>query len=128
MKAIAGTAVIVGFVLSGAAATAGPAGYDGRWSVHLVTESGVCDRTNSYVLSVEAGRVRYVPHDMDAPPAISGQVSPTGAVNLLVSKSIGTAGVTGQLSGSGGSGTWQAAGFCSGRWTAQKRGPVQASR
>lgn len=127
MKAVAGTAVIAG-LLSAAAATAGPAGYDGRWAVHLVTDSGVCDKSNSYVLAVESGRVRYVPQDTDTPPSISGQISSTGAVTLIVSKSVGTAGVTGQLSGNAGSGTWQAAGLCSGRWTAQKRGPVQASR
>jgi hypothetical protein len=125
MRAIA-TAVLFGLGVFGTAASAAPT--DGRWAVRMVTDSGVCDKSYDYVIAVEDGRVRYIPQDSDAPPSVSGHVSPSGAVNLDIRKGIARVGATGSLAGSAGSGSWKLGILCSGRWTAQKRGPVQASR
>ncbi|HEX8662515.1 MAG TPA: hypothetical protein VF744_00625 [Beijerinckiaceae bacterium] len=125
MRAIA-TAVLFGVGVFGTAAQAAPT--DGRWAVRMVTDSGVCDKSYDYVIAVEDGRVRYIPQDSDAPPSVSGHVSPSGAVNLDIRKGIARVGATGSLAGSAGSGSWKLGILCSGRWTAQKRGPVQASR
>ena len=125
MRAIA-TALLFGVGIFGTAAHAAPT--DGRWAVRMVTDSGVCDKSYDYVIAVEDGRVRYVPQDSDPAPSVSGQVSPSGAVNLDIRKGIAQVGATGNLAGSAGSGSWKLGILCSGRWTAQKRGPVQASR
>ena len=126
MRAIA-TAVLFGVGIFGTAASAAPA-TDGRWAVRMVTDSGVCDKSYNYVIAVEEGRVRYIPQDSDPAPSVSGQVSPSGAVNLDIRKGIAQVAATGSLAGSAGSGSWKLGILCSGRWTAQKRGPVQASR
>jgi hypothetical protein len=94
----------------------------------MVTDSGVCDKSYDYVIAVEDGRVRYIPQDSDSAPSVSGQVTPSGAVSLDIRKGIARVGATGSLSGSAGSGSWKLGILCSGRWTAHKRGPVQASR
>jgi hypothetical protein len=121
--------MVLGVSMWGAAAVAGPDDYDGRWTVRMVTDSGsVCDKTYNYVMAVEDGRVRYIPHDSDPAPSVSGSVSPAGTVALGIRKGLAQGNVSGQLRGSAGSGTWQAAGLCTGRWTASKRGPVTASR
>ena len=125
MRAIA-TAVLFGVGAFGTAAHAVPA--DGRWAVRMVTDSGVCDKSYDYVIAVEDGRVRDIPQDSDAPPSVSGQVSPSGAVTLDIRKGIARVGATGSLAGSAGSGIWKLGILCSGRWTAHKRDPVQAAR
>jgi hypothetical protein len=125
MRAIA-AAVLFGAGIFGTAANAVPA--DGRWAVRMVTDSGICDKSYDYVIAVEDGRVRYIPQDSDPAPSVSGQVSPSGAVSLDIRKGIARVGATGSLAGSAGSGSWKLGILCSGRWTAQKRGPVQASR
>jgi hypothetical protein len=63
-----------------------------------------------------------------APPSVSGSVGPSGAVKLDIRKGIARVSATGQLNGTSGSGSWRLPGLCSGRWTASKRGPVQAAR
>lgn len=122
-------AIIVGsLALAATAASAAPAEFSGRWSVRMVTDSGVCDASYNYVIAIEDGRVRYIPQDSDAPPSVSGTVSGDGAVNLDIRKSVARVSATGQLKGAAGSGSWRLPGLCSGRWTAARRGPVQASR
>jgi hypothetical protein len=101
---------------------------DGRWAVRMVTDSGVCDKSYNYVIAVENGGVRYIPQDSDPAPTVSGHVSPSGAVNLDIRKGIARVAASGSLNGQAGSGSWKLGILCSGRWTAQKRGPVQASR
>ena len=99
---------------------------DGRWAVQMVTDSGVCDKSYKYVIAIEQGKVRYIPQDSDPAPSISGRVSPAGSVSLDIQKGIARVAATGNLQGSGGSGSWRLGILCSGRWTAKKRGPVQA--
>lgn len=45
MKAFARTAIILGVSIWGAAAMAGPNDFNGRWTVRLVTDAGVCDQS-----------------------------------------------------------------------------------
>jgi hypothetical protein len=126
MRAFAQAIMVSGILLGASAASAGPS--DGRWSVRMVTDSGVCDASYDYVIAVDDGRVRYIPQDSDPAPAVSGSVAPNGTVNLDIRKSIARVSATGQLKGSAGSGSWRLPGLCTGRWTAARRGPVQASR
>lgn len=58
MKAFARTAIILGVSIWGAAAMAGPNDFNGRWTVRLVTDSGVCDQSYNTVISVQDGQVR----------------------------------------------------------------------
>ncbi len=122
MKSFARTAIVLGISVWGAAAMAGPNDYNGRWSVRLVTDSGVCDQSYSTVISVQNGRVQG-----GGDAAVSGVVSPAGSVSIGISKSGASGTASGQLRGKSGSGTWQAAGLCSGRWTARKSGVTTAS-
>src|SRR5215212_3069975 len=116
----------IGFGLVMASAAAAPADFNGRWAVRMVTESGICDRSYNYVIAVENGSVRYIPQDSDPAPSVSGSVSPAGSVALGIRKGIAFVNANGQLRGAGGGGTWRLGVLCNGRWTAQKRGPVNA--
>ena len=88
--------------------------YDGLWNVTIVTNSGSCEPTARYPLTVTDGRIT-------APGAdVSGKVGPQG----LVKVSIGAAYANGQLSGNTGSGKWNGASGgvpCSGRWEASRQ-------
>ena len=128
MRGFAQAIVFAGIVLGASAASAAPGDFGGRWAVRMVTDSGFCDASYNYLIAIEDGRVRYIPQDSDPAPSVSGQVSPDGAVNLDIRKSIARVSATGRLKGSAGSGSWRLPGLCTGRWTALKRGPVQASR
>ena len=129
MKAYACAILAIGATSAAAPiSAASPADHDGRWAVQLVTDSGICGRSYSYMVAVDGGRVRYVPQDGDAPPSVSGQVSSAGSVDLAISKGGAKVDATGRLQGNAGSGSWKAAGLCAGRWTAQKRVAMQASR
>jgi len=46
-------------LLPSVAALARSAGYDGRWSVLVITRSGTCDAAYRYGVTVENGAVRY---------------------------------------------------------------------
>jgi hypothetical protein len=128
MRAFAQAIMVSGILLGAGAASAAPGDFGGRWAVRMVTDSGVCDASYNYVIAVEDGRVRYIPQDSDAPPSVSGSVGPDGAVSLDIRKSIARVSATGQLKGAAGSGSWRLPGLCSGRWTASRRGPIQAAR
>ena len=128
MRPFAQAIVISGILLGAGAASAAPADFGGRWAVRMVTDSGVCDASYSYVIAIEDGRVRYIPQDSDASPSVSGSIGPDGTVSLDIRKSIARVSATGQLRGAAGSGSWRLPGLCSGRWTATKRGPIQAAR
>ena len=121
MKAFLRTAVIIGAGFCGTAATAGD--FNGRWSVRLVTDSGVCDQSYNAILSVQNGQVS----GGGGGASVSGAVSSGGSVSLGIRKGPASGTASGQLRGNAGSGTWQAAGMCSGRWTARKGGVTTAS-
>ncbi|HEX2726193.1 MAG TPA: hypothetical protein VHN20_10270 [Beijerinckiaceae bacterium] len=96
-------------------------GYNGRWSVEIVTERGECDRAFRYPVIVENGRIRY---GGDAGGFnLSGQIAPNGAVRVSITSGQGRADGTGKIAGSSGGGTWKISGSraCSGHWNAEKR-------
>jgi len=96
-------------------------GFDGNWSVLIITNSGPCDRGYRYGLSIRGGRVFY---QGSASVNVDGQVSNNGLVRVRVSA--GSQGATGwgRLGPDFGSGSWRGVGSsdtCSGTWTAEKR-------
>src|SRR6476660_5468476 len=56
-------------------------GYDGNWSVLIVTDSGPCDRGYRYGLSIRGGRVFY---EGSAAVNVDGNVSGNGTVRVRV--------------------------------------------
>ena len=107
--------------LAGLSRPAAAAGYDGNWSVLIITEKGDCDPAYRYPLAVSDGQVRYTG---EAGANVSGTVSAAGAVKVSIRLGDKGANGSGHLSGSAGSGTWQGAGggaTCAGRWEAEKR-------
>ena len=122
MKAFVRTAIVIGAGIWGAAAMAAPNDFNGRWTVRLVTDAGVCDQSYNAILSVQNGQVSG-----GGGASVSGAVSSGGSVSLSIRKGPASGTASGQLRGNAGSGTWQAAGMCSGRWTARKGGVTTAS-
>ena len=99
--------------------SAGKPGFDGSWSVLIVTEKGTCDRAYRYPVRISNGAVGYAG---EASFNVSGSVGPNGAVTVMVSKGNQSARGSGQLSATDGSGRWVAgSGECSGSWTAERR-------
>jgi len=92
-------------------------GYDGLWSVSIVTEKGTCDRGYRYPIRISNG---LLANAGDVAVNIAGKVMPTGAVTVMVSAAGKNANGTGRLSGNLGEGSWSG-GDCSGTWTAERR-------
>ena len=120
----AGTVVsaIAAAVLAAPAPAHAQAGFNGTWSVLIITNSGPCDRAYRYPVKVNNGRVTYAGQ---ADFSVDGRVAPNGAVEVTVSRGRQRANGLGRLAATSGSGTWKGAGSsrnCSGTWTAEKRG------
>jgi len=82
----------------------------------------LCSRVPSQTLTVQNGSVRG-----GSGVSVSGQVEPSGSINLALQKSGVRGSASGTLSGASGSGTWTAPSLgCSGQWTAQRRSTVTA--
>ena len=92
-------------------------GYDGLWSVSIVTEKGTCDRGYRYPIRISNG---LLANAGDVAVNIAGKVMPTGAITVTVSAAGKSANGTGRLSGNLGEGSWSG-GDCSGTWTAERR-------
>jgi hypothetical protein len=92
-------------------------GYDGLWSVSIITEKGTCDRGYRYPVRISNGQLANAG---DVAVNIAGKVMPTGAVTVMVSAAGKNANGTGRLSGNLGEGSWSG-GDCSGTWTAERR-------
>src|SRR5689334_4466789 len=88
----------LGLAFTGAA-VAGPGNNDGTWSVRLVTDSGSCDASYNYAITIQNGSVHYQPKPGEAPTTVSGQIGPDGAVNLGFHRSIAKADAYGRLNG-----------------------------
>jgi hypothetical protein len=115
LAALALGAGLIGF--GSAQAAEKPGGFSGTWSVQLVTEAGICDRSFSYAIVVNKGQVRAA-----GGATVTGQIGSNGNVNLGVHRGSAKADVFGRLRGNAGSGTWQVPMVgCSGHWTAQRR-------
>jgi hypothetical protein len=96
--------------------------FDGLWSVSIVTYNGDCDRGYRYPLRIWQGQVLKA--DNDPNYAVAGAVARGGAIGVTISGGGQTASGTGRLRGNAGAGIWQTSnGQCSGRWTAERRGP-----
>ena len=122
VKQTSTTLMLAAGVLVSAPALAEPGDYNGTWTVSLVTESGSCERSSSYTLAVEDGRVRYLPSGNETKISMSGQVGSGGNVSIDVRQGLGSAAASGRLQAGSGSGTWKIAMLgCTGRWTAQRR-------
>jgi len=117
-KALAVLALTTAVVLSGAA-LAGPGRFDGSWSVQLVADGGLqCGSETSQTLTVQNDSVRAGGSGV----SLSGQVGPSGSVNLALQRAGVQGSASGKLSGSSGSGSWTVSTLgCSGRWTAQRQ-------
>jgi hypothetical protein len=113
----------LGTILAGSAMAAPTVSrHNGTWSVQMVTDSGLCDRSYNYSIAIENGNVRYLLQPGDSPTTVSGRIGADGAVDLDIRRSIAKVDANGRLNGKSGSGTWQLGMLgCSGRWTAHKR-------
>jgi hypothetical protein len=112
-------ASILGLAVLGAATPAGSApGYDGIWSVVIVTEKGACDRAYRYPIRIRNGAMLA---EGSSPATINGKVASNGQVTVTVSAGSKSATGSGRLSGTAGSGSWTG-GECSGTWEAERRG------
>ena len=107
---------------AGALCAAAPAvatpGYDGLWSVVIITEKGTCDRAYRYPVRISKGALVNAG---DSPITISGKVGGNGAVTVTVSYGDKSASGSGRLSGDAGIGMWSG-GACAGTWEAERRG------
>jgi hypothetical protein len=93
-------------------------GYDGLWSVSIVTDKGDCDRGYRYPIRISNG---VLANAGDVAINIAGKVQPTGTITVTVSAAGKSASGSGRLAGDIGEGHWSG-GECSGTWTAERRG------
>jgi hypothetical protein len=104
-----------------AAKTSWPAmagGYDGAWSVVIVTQAGTCDQSYSFPVRIVGGRVQS-----NGMADVSGMVGPGGSVAVRVSAGGSYATGSGRLNIRSGAGRWSgrgSTGVCSGRWEATR--------
>jgi hypothetical protein len=114
--ALAGAAALP--TLAGAQAQPG---YDGLWSVVIVTKSGQCDAAYRYPVRITNGNLGNAG---SAPINISGKVGKNGAVVVTVNAGDKSAMGKGRLAGASGAGSWSGNGngACSGIWEAERRG------
>jgi len=97
------------------------AGFDGLWTILIVTEAGECDRAYRYGVQIDHGRIVY---DGTAGVELTGTVDQSGRVSATVQRGEQGATGTGRLSGGRGRGTWRgrsSASQCSGYWEAERR-------
>jgi hypothetical protein len=104
-----------------AQASAQTSGYDGVWSVLVITDKGECDRAYRYPVRIRGGKVGHT--DPSSSFNIGGRVGAGGTVKVFVSRADKRADGVGRLTKAGGGGKWKSSrGECSGRWTAERRG------
>jgi hypothetical protein len=109
-------------ILAGTPARAQATGYDGLWSVLIITEQGTCDRGYRYAVRIKQGRVAHADPSSSS-FYIQGRVANGGGIKVSVTRGDKRAVGSGRMSKTSGSGSWRSAqGECSGIWTAEKRG------
>jgi hypothetical protein len=94
------------------------AGFDGPWTVLIITEAGSCDQGYSFPVQISGGRVTSA-----GSANITGTVGRGGAVTVRVSQGGSSASGNGRLGATSGFGRWSgkgSAGTCSGRWQATR--------
>jgi hypothetical protein len=92
-------------------------GYDGSWSVLVMTQKGDCDPAYRYPIRVTNGTLVNAGGNAFT---ITGKIAQTGAITVTISAGGKSATGVGHLAGAEGSGTW-IGGSCSGSWTAERR-------
>lgn len=92
-------------------------GYDGLWSVVIVTEKGTCDRAYRYPIRISNGALVNAG---SSAINITGKVRDNGAITVTLSDGRKDATGSGQLSGTTGAGSWTT-GDCAGTWEAERR-------
>jgi hypothetical protein len=115
------TVLVLATTVSGSA-KATRTGFDGSWSVLIITDAGTCDRAYRYGVRIAGGQLHY---DGGMGVVLSGQVTPNGNVSVSLSQGDAVARGSGRLSRSAGSGRWQGASpnlRCSGHWQAERLG------
>jgi hypothetical protein len=116
---IVAVAAFAGVSMTGARAQG--AGFDGVWSVLVITEKGDCDRAYRYPVRIRGGKVLHT--DPSSSFAIGGRVGAGGTVKVFVARGDKRADGVGRLTRAGGGGKWNSSrGECAGRWTAERRG------
>lgn len=115
---LSGIAALLGLGLV-PAQSAPLSGFDGRWSVLVITDRGNCS-IYRYGVIVDHGRARYAGN---AGFTVSGSIAPNGTVRASIARGSNRADIQGRLAQGTGSGRWRTAGSydCSGRWTAERR-------
>jgi hypothetical protein len=101
-----------GFTSSSLART----GFDGAWSVVVVTRAGACTPTLRYPVAITNG---IVTNGGESPAVVTGRVAPTGAVRVTVQSGGSWASGSGHLSTTSGGGVWRgqgSSGLCQGTW------------
>ncbi len=91
--------------------------FDGYWNVSIMTQSGACDRSYNFAVSIVDGRLD------GADGALLGTVNGKGGVNVLMGGGDRRGSASGRLAGNSGSGRWSGSATgsaCSGRWTARR--------
>jgi hypothetical protein len=91
--------------------------FDGMWHVSIVTNKGECPSAHRLPVRIASGVVSSA----DMGLVVSGRVSESGQVTVVVAQGNRSAAGSGRLSGRSGSGKW-IGDSCSGTWSAQ-RGP-----
>jgi hypothetical protein len=95
--------------------------FDGNWSILIVTREGACEATLRYGVKVADGMVI---NDGGSIAAVQGQVTPRGAVKVVVRSGSQWANGSGHLSRDHGGGLWKGQGMsgtCTGTWMAERR-------
>ena len=119
IPALAAAAIVFASAVPASAPAFARSGFDGHWSVLIVTQKGTCDRAYRYPVKIDNGSVGYAG---EASFNVSGKVGANGAVTVVVSRGSTSAKGTGRMSSTDGSGIWTAgSGDCSGTWTAERR-------
>jgi hypothetical protein len=96
-------------------------GFDGLWSVVVVTLQGPCDRTYRYPARIVGSRVMQA--NVDPSYRLYGAVSRSGSIRVIVVRGSQWADGRGRLTGGHGAGSWTTSGGqCAGQWTADRRG------
>jgi hypothetical protein len=109
-------------VRSAPSAAARTTTFDGSWSVLIVTESGLCDRSYRYGVQITNGNVSS---GSASGATLQGRVAPNGNVQVNVSAGGQSAEGQGRMSPNIGTGTWSGqgpGGGCAGTWLAQRSG------
>jgi hypothetical protein len=91
--------------------------FDGSWTVSIKTQSGSCDPTYTFPVSISDGRLD------GANGALLGTVNAKGGVSVMMGGGDRRGSASGRLVGNAGSGRWSGSATgaaCSGSWTARR--------